>query len=250
MSFPSLCSLIPGYKNGLHCMLSFLASLPHFNLAEATEIESACWLHPWRETHLRRNMGLSNLLDWERTWMQVSVTACVSSFTSRLACKGGWWPCLIRSCCPSASCQMPSEKTRLAVPGLLAQDAPREPSAAQQRCLHVSWLHRVTNFRTQNQSNDVCFAFFFSSAVQNLNDFYQCSESGPYYNARVLQRAEQSKEMHIYSNSSSGKKRSLAQADYGNHCSLTYKLLSGKVTTAHIILFLKLLRALWGKTSV
>lgn len=108
MSFPSLCSLIPGYKNGLHCMLSFLASLPHFSLAETTEIESARWLHPWLETHLRRNMGLSNLLDWERTWMQVSVTACVSSFTSRLACKGGWWPCLIRFCCPSASC-LPGE---------------------------------------------------------------------------------------------------------------------------------------------
>lgn len=163
MSFPSLCSLIPGYKNGLHCMLSFLASLPHFNLAEATEIESACWLHPWLETHLRRNMGLSNLLDWERTWMQVSVTACVSSFTSRLACKGGAWPCLIRSYCPSASCQMPSEKTRLAVPGLLAQDAPREPSAAQQRCLHVSWLEWLT---LGLKITPVMFALLFSFPLQ------------------------------------------------------------------------------------
>lgn len=105
---PHLSSLIPGYRNGLHCMPSFLASFPHFTVAEATEIESAHGLHPCLETHLRRNMGLSNLLNWEKTQTQVSVTACMNSCTSRLVCTGGWYACLRRFCRPSASC-LPGE---------------------------------------------------------------------------------------------------------------------------------------------
>lgn len=69
---------------------------------------SAHWLHPWLETHLRRNVGLSNPWLWERTWTQLSATPCMNGFTSKLVCKAGRCACFIRLCRASASC-LPGE---------------------------------------------------------------------------------------------------------------------------------------------
>lgn len=176
---------LSGYRNGLYRMLSSLASFPHFSIAEATEIESSHGLHPCLETRLRRNIGLSNLLDWETTWTKVSVTACENSFTSSLVCKGGWCLCLIRFCCPSAS-RLPGEAW--------SRCSLRRPGCPflvyclrmYQGAFNCPTLHTETNLRTLNHSDDVFFPVFLSSAVQNLNDQYQCSESGPCYKARGL----------------------------------------------------------------
>lgn len=65
---------------------------------------------------------------------------------------------------------MLSEKTRLSVPGLLAQDAPRSLRLPD-RDLHT-FFYYVQKLNSGLKITPVMFAFFFSSAVQNLDDHY------------------------------------------------------------------------------